>query len=107
MFIFSKWHSKTSNNLVKFEYLLISIEQLLELFDETFPEILLIPKKIGKCIFITWFFAQNSGSILYSGDDGVSELKRDSLFTGRGGVVGIPLDNVYEGTLMEMFMINS
>ena len=51
-------------------------------------------KRLGN-VYISLVFPQNSGSIMYSGDEGVSELKRDSLHTGGGGAVGIPLDDIY------------
>ena len=77
-----------------------------KIFLVTLTEILLIPKRLGKCI-ITWLFPQNSGGIMYSGDIWVSEWKRNSSYIGGGGAVGIPLDNKYEETLIQMFMISS
>lgn len=44
---------------------------------------------------------------MYSGDIWVSEWKRNSSYIGGGGAVGIPLDNIYEETLIQMFMISS
>ena len=68
----------------------------------TLTEILLIPKRLGKCI-ITWLFPQNSGSIMYSGDIWVSEWKRNSSYIGGGGAVGIPLDNIYVETDLDVY----
>ena len=40
---------------------------------------------------------------MYSGDIWVSEQKRNSSYIGGGGAVGIPLDNIYEETDLDVY----